>query len=118
MAVTLHRPAVLLSPERLCLTRSGEPFLVRPVRRSDETSLRDMFLRCSADDLRMRCFGISKTFPEVFAARLARLTGEGEFAIAAVMPTGEIGGVVHAVALPGRPSEADYDIMVRTDLKG
>ncbi len=69
------------------------------MRRSDEAGLRDMFLRCSTDDLRLRCFGISKTFPEVFAARLARLTGGAEFAILAVAPSGEVGGVVHAVGL-------------------
>ena len=34
------------------------------------------------------------------------------------MASDEIGGVVHAVGLPGEAGEADYDIMVRTDLKG
>ena len=107
-----------LTPERRFLARSGSSYGIRPVRRSDEAGLRDMFLRCSADDLRLRCFGVSKSFPEVFAARLARLTGAEEFAIVAVMGSGEIGGVVHAVGFPGRGAEADYDIMVRTDLKG
>ena len=118
MSALSSPPVFQLSPERSFLARSGEPCRIRPVRRSDEAGLREMFLRCSAEDLRLRCFGISKTFPNVFAARLARLTGGDEFAIAAVMASGEIGGVVHAVGLPGRPGEADYDIMVRTDLKG
>ena len=108
----------LLSLDRAFLARSGEVYRIRPVRRSDEVKLRDMFLRCSIDDLRLRCFGLSKTFPETFAARLAGLTGGAEFAIAAVSPADEIGGVVHAVELPGAVGEADYDIMVRTDLKG
>ncbi|WP_237481275.1 GNAT family N-acetyltransferase [Lichenibacterium dinghuense] len=108
----------VLSVDRTFIARSGEAYRLRPVRRSDEAALRDMFLRCSADDLRLRCFGISKSFPDVFAARLARLSGGGEFAILAVAPSGEIGGVVHAVGLPDSGGDADYDIMVRTDLKG
>ena len=109
---------ILLTPDRPVLSRTGRGFRIRPVRRSDEAGLRGMFLCCSADDLRLRCFGLSKSFPEVFAARLARLTRSDEFAIAAVTEAGEIAGVVHAVALPGTDGDADYDIMVRTDLKG
>ena len=116
----MHAPPLpaLLSTGRPFLSRSGIRHVLRPVRGSDEGPLRDMFLRCSRDDLRLRCFGISKSFPEVFAARLARLTGEREFAIAAVSDAGEMVGVVHAVGLPEGLGEADYDIMVRTDLKG
>ncbi len=110
--------APLLSPARSVLTRSGDLIRIRPVRRSDEAALRDMFLRCSPEDLRLRCFGASKTFPDTFAARLAAVAGGSEFAIAAVTASGEIGGVVHAARLPGPAGEADYDIMVRTDLKG
>ncbi|RYB02696.1 GNAT family N-acetyltransferase [Lichenibacterium ramalinae] len=106
----------LVMSDRSALSRSGLLYRTRPVRRSDEAALRDMFLRCSADDLRLRCFGISKTFPGVFAAHLARLSGPDEFAIVAVLESGEIGGVVHAVGVGS--AEADYDIMVRTDLKG
>ena len=111
-------PVAFLTPDRTVLSRTGGRFRIRPVRRSDEIALRDMFLRCSADDLRLRCFGISKSFPAAFAARLAGLTRPDEFAIAAVTEAGEIAGVVHAVALPGTEGDADYDIMVRTDLKG
>ena len=111
-------PSAVLSPDRPFLARSGAVYRTRPVRRSDEAGLRDMFGRCSTEDLRLRCFGLSKSFPDTFAARLARVAGEAEFAIAAVSPAGEIGGVVHAVGLPGAAGEADYDIMVRTDLKG
>lgn len=118
MNAPLPPAPLVLSPDPIFLTRSGEAYRIRPVRRSDEAALREMFRRCSPEDLRLRCFGISKTFPEVFAGRLARLAGGGEFAIAAVMGSGEIGGVVHVVGLPGTGREADYDIMVRTDLKG
>ena len=108
----------VLSVDRTFRARSGELYRIRPVRRADEAALRDMIRRCSAEDRRLRCFGISKTFPEVFAARLARLAGGAEFAIVAVAPAGEVAGVVHAVGLPGTAGDADYDIMVRTDLKG
>ncbi len=118
MDASLSAAPPILSLDPTFLARSGEPYRLRPVRRSDEAALRDMFLRCSAADLRLRCFGVWKAFPEVFAARLARLAGGGEFAIVAVAPSGEIGGVVHAVGLPDAAGDADYDIMVRTDLKG
>ena len=106
----------LLTPDKGALSRAGLRHHLRAVRRSDEAGLRDMFLRCSAEDMRLRCFGASKSFPQVFAARLARLSGPEDFAIVAVLENGEIGGVVHAVGVPG--GEADYDIMVRSDLKG
>ena len=117
-SVPASAPTTLLTPDHTVLSRAGGRFRIRPVRRSDETALRDMFLRCSADDLRLRCFGLSKSFPADFAARLARLTRPDEFAIAAATEAGEMAGVVHAVALPGTEGDADYDIMVRTDLKG
>lgn len=110
--------SLLLSPDRTFLARSGEIYRIRSVRRSDEARLRDMILRCSAEDLRLRCFGLSKTFADAFAARLAGIEGDGEFALLAVAPSGEIAGVVHAVGLPGEAGAADYDILVRTDLKG
>ena len=116
--VLASAPGTLLAPDRTVLSRTGRRFRIRPVRRSDAAGLRAMFLRCSTDDLRLRCFGLSKSFPDVFAARLAGLTQPDEFAIAAVSEAGEIAGVVHAVALPGTDGDADYDIMVRTDLKG
>lgn len=106
----------VLAPDRTVLSGSGLRYRLRAVRRSDEAGLRDMFRRCSDEDLRLRCFGASKAFPEVFAARLARLAGPEDFAIAAVLEDGDIGGVVHAVGVPG--GEADYDITVRSDLKG
>jgi ribosomal protein S18 acetylase RimI-like enzyme len=116
-AMSSHRTPSILS-EALFLTRSGLRYAIRPVCRSDEAGLRDMFLRCSADDLRLRCFGMSKTFPVTFASRLARLTDPAEFALVAVTGQGEIVGVVHAVGLSEAEGDADYDIMVRSDLKG
>lgn len=108
----------VLTPDRPFLSRTGRRFVLRRVRRSDEARLRDMMRRCSVEDLRLRCFGVCKSFPEAFAARLAGLAGEREFAVAAVTEEGEIAGIVHAVARPGAGGEADYDILVRTDLKG
>ena len=53
----------------------------------------DQLIDLTAEDVRLRCFGMSKTFADSFAARLARPLGHDEFAIAAVLGTGEIGGV-------------------------
>lgn len=108
-----------LALDPVFLDRRGAPIRLRPVRASDGAPLREMFERCSPDDLRLRCLGVCKGFPADFAARLAALGGEAaEFAIAALLPSGEIGGVVHVAGARDGTGDADYDIMVRSDLKG
>jgi acetyltransferase len=102
------------------VTLGRHTYLVRIVRPSDERALLDMFARSSAEDLRLRCLGTIKDFPQQAAARLARCDGTDEMALVAVDEE-EAGhplvGVVHIVREPEAAS-AEYDILVRTDKKG
>lgn len=97
-------------------------YLIRPVRSSDEAALVDMFSRSSAEDIRLRCLGTIKDFPHLAAARLARCDSDREVALVAIdaesSGSREIVGVVHLVKEPNEPDSAEFDIMVRTDMKG
>lgn len=91
--------------------------VVRDVRPSDEAAIARMLARCSADDLRMRCFGHCRDFAATFAFHLAHAMDSGETALVVVTPTGEVVGVVHTARLPGATGHADTDMIVRSDLK-
>jgi len=97
-------------------------YVIRPLRSADEPALVDMFSRSSPEDIRMRCLGAIKDFPHLAAARLAQCGGDEEIALVAVdaesAEPGEIVGVVHLIDEPDEPGGAEFDIMVRTDLKG
>jgi acetyltransferase len=101
---------------------SHHSYLIRPLRSSDEPALVDMFSRSSPEDIRMRCLGAVKDFPHLAAARLARCDSDSEIALAAVVAEGaepgQIVGVAHLINEPSRPGSAEFDIMVRTDMKG
>ena len=62
-----------------------------------------------------------KDFPRLAAARLARCDRDLEIALVAVdgegAAPGEIVGVVHLIEEPAEPGCAEFDILVRTDVK-
>jgi acetyltransferase len=97
-------------------------YLIRPVRDTDEPALVDMFARSSPEDARLRCLGMIKDFPHLAAARLVHGDGDREIALAAIdtgaPAPGEIVGVVHVIEEPSGPHTAEFDVMVRTDMKG
>ena len=101
---------------------SHHSYLIRSVRGSDELALFDMFARSSPEDLRLRCLGMIKDFPRLAAARLARCDRDREIALVAVdgegAAPGEIVGVAHLIEEPAEPGCAEFDILVRTDVKG
>ena len=101
---------------------SHHSYLIRSVSGSDELALFDMFARSSPEDLRLRCLGMIKDFPRLAAARLARCDRDREIALVAVdgegAAPGEIVGVAHLIEEPAEPSCAEFDILVRTDVKG
>ena len=101
---------------------SHHSYLIRSVSGSDELALFDMFARSSPEDLRLRCLGMIKDFPRLAAARLARCDRDREIALVAVdgegAAPGEIVGVAHLVEEPAEPGCAEFDILVRTDVKG
>lgn len=114
------QPPPSASDHRVSL--SDHSYLIRPLRKSDEPALVDMFSRSSPEDVRLRCLGAIKDFPHQAAARLANCDADSEIALVAVeaenAEPGEIVGVVHLVNEPSRPGDAEFDIMVRTDMKG
>ena len=114
------QPVPSASDHQVSLSRHS--YLIRPLRNADEPALVDMFSRSSPEDIRMRCLGAVKDFPHLAAARLAQCDGDKEIALVAVdaegAEPGEIVGVVHLIDEPDQPGGAEFDIMVRTDLKG
>jgi acetyltransferase len=101
---------------------SHHSYLIRSLRDADEPALVEMFSRSSAEDIRLRCLGTTRDFPHRAAARLAHCDTSREVALVAIdaesSGLGEIVGVVHFVAEPTEPDNAEFDIMVRTDMKG
>jgi acetyltransferase len=101
---------------------SSHSYVIRPLRSADEPALVGMFSRSSPEDIRLRCLGAVKDFPHLAAARLAQCDNDKEIALVAVDAEGlepaEIVGVVHLISDPDAPDGAEFDIMVRTDLKG
>jgi acetyltransferase len=101
---------------------SDHSYLIRPVAEADEPAIFQMFSRSTTHDLRMRCLGAIKDFPQQAAARLTRCDADHETAFVAVDAGGtqpaEIVGLVHLIDEPGKPGVAEFDIMVRSDLQG
>jgi acetyltransferase len=58
-----------------------------------------------------------KRLPHVCAARLSQIDYDREMAYVAIEPSGEVCGVVRIIADPDN-EEAEYAIMVRSDMKG
>jgi acetyltransferase len=114
------QPAPSDSDHQVSLSRHS--YFIRPLRSSDEPALVEMFSRSSPEDIRLRCLGAIKDFPHLAAARLAQRNGDKEIALVAVdaesAEPGEIVGVVHLIDEPDKLGGAEFDIMVRTDLKG
>jgi len=99
--------------------RDGCDFTLRPVRPEDEPAMREMLLRSSAEDIRLRFFGPMRLDHE-FAARLTQIDYDREMALVAEAEEGGcpvLLGTVRIVADPDNVA-AEYGIMVRSDLKG
>ncbi|MBV9703219.1 MAG: N-acetyltransferase [Methylobacteriaceae bacterium] len=114
------RPPCQASEREVRLSRHR--YLIRPLLSADESGLVDMFSRSSPEDIRLRCLGTIKDFPHLAAKRLAGCDSTHEVALVAIdaeaSGPGEIVGVVHLVDEPTEPGTAEFDIMVRTDMKG
>ncbi|MEX2124218.1 MAG: bifunctional acetate--CoA ligase family protein/GNAT family N-acetyltransferase [Woeseia sp.] len=104
--------------EREIDTRSGQRFVLRPIRPEDEAAVVDMLRRSSREDVRMRFFGALKDFDHPFAARLTQIDYDREMAFVALRPGfAEILGVVRLSADPDKLA-AEYAVMVRSDVTG
>lgn len=95
----------------------GSSVVLRPIRPEDEPGLVDVVHRSDPQDVRMRFLGSVKDFPHLMAARLSQIDYDREMAFVAQEAGGDICGVVRIIADPDN-EEAEYAIMVRTDMKG
>ncbi|MFG1297204.1 bifunctional acetate--CoA ligase family protein/GNAT family N-acetyltransferase [Xanthobacter variabilis] len=95
----------------------GHFVILRPIRPEDEPGLVDVVRRSDPQDVRMRFLGSVKDFPHLMAARLSQIDYDREMAFVAVEDGGDICGVVRIIADPDN-DEAEYAIMVRSDMKG
>ncbi|WP_026607881.1 GNAT family N-acetyltransferase [Methylocapsa acidiphila] len=106
---------------RVVTLRDREHYVLRELGPDDEPLLREMFARASQEDIHFRCFGAMRGFAEDMAHRLAHLDPKQEFALAVLTPPEagreEILGVVHLEKNPEAETTAEFDIMVRADLK-
>lgn len=100
---------------------AGRRIVVRPVRPEDEAQHRRFLERLDPEDIRMRIFQTRRELPHSELARLTQIDYEREIALLAVAPgpdgQDETLGVVRAVRDPDN-TEAEFGILVRSDLKG
>jgi acetyltransferase len=107
-----------LELEKDAKLENGHTFHVRPIRPEDAPSLVEMVRRSSPDDVRLRFLGAVKEFPQASAARLSQIDYDREMALVAQeLGSDDIVGVVRLIADPNN-EEAEFAVMVRSDLKG
>lgn len=116
-----RRPAIRPYPaswRRRVTLRGGQGFLVRPIRPEDEGAIAAMLQKVTQEDLRLRFFAPLKVFSHAFLAHLTQLDYARAMAfVASEEETGEVAGVVRLHADAAR-EEAEYAILLRSDLKG
>jgi acetyltransferase len=99
----------------------GEAVVLRPIRPEDEPQHRAFIEQVQPEDLRLRFFYSRRELPRSELARLTQIDYSREMAFLAVRrgPDGkeETLGVVRAMADPDNV-EAEFAIVVRSDLKG
>ena len=95
----------------------GQQVLVRPIRPDDEERHRRFLERLDPEDVRMRIFYSRRSIERSELARLTQIDYEREMAFIALDEAGETLGVARAVADPDN-IEAEFGIVVRSDLKG
>jgi acetyltransferase len=114
-----RRPAIRPYPASWTrrLSLGQRQFTVRPIKPEDEGAIADMLKRVTPEDLRLRFFAPVKSFSHNFLARLTQLDYAREMAFIASEEDGAAAGVVRLHAEPGLV-EAEYAILLRSDLKG
>lgn len=102
--------------------RNGRDVFIRPIKPEDEPAHFEFLSKISPEDIRFRFFGSVRELPHSEMARLTQLDYDREMAFVAqalVEETGEMEtlGVVRTGTDPSN-EEAEYAILVRSDLKG
>jgi len=104
--------------ERALTLRDGERVAVRPVRPEDEKLYEEFFRHVSADDMRLRFFGLVKDIGHAFIARLTQIDYGRAIALLALdEKTGALMGVVRLHADPDFRN-GEYAVLLRSDRKG
>ncbi len=94
------------------------PVLLRPIRPEDERLYEAFLERVTPEDMRLRLFAPQKELSHKFLARLTQIDYAREMAFVAIAgDNGELLGVSRFAADPDY-TEAEYAILVRSDLKG
>jgi acetyltransferase len=112
--------AICAYPDRLQrdVTLPAGTFHIRPIKPEDEPALVEMTNRSSLEDMRSRFLGAIRSLPHALAARLSQIDYDREMAFVAVsIIDGALAAVCRIVIEPNF-EEAEYAIMVRTDIKG
>jgi acetyltransferase len=106
--------------EHEAVAQSGRHLLVRPATAGDEEALREMFAQASPEDVRFRAFGMDKAFARRMAKRLALIDPANETTLVGTAPDDhdDVLGAVHLVRQPDDQQKAEFDVLVRRDLKG
>lgn len=116
-----RRPAIRPYPaswRRQVTLRGGRSFQLRPIRPEDEGAIGAMLQKVTQEDLRLRFFAPLKSFSHAFLAHLTQLDYARAMAFVAFEDaTGEVAGVVRLHA-DAAHEEAEYAILLRSDLKG
>jgi acetyltransferase len=93
-------------------------FLVRAIKPEDEPALVEMTARSSLEDMRMRFLSAIRSLPHALAARLSQIDYDREMALVAIDEGDGAFGAVCRILIDPNFEQAEYAIMVRTDLKG
>ncbi len=98
----------------------GRRFLLRPMQTSDAPTLRKSFMQLTPDEVRMRFMHPIKELTPQYAAQLARIDPEREFALVLVEakpPAEALIAAVVRVAIDSEGDQAEFAIIVGGDLK-
>jgi acetyltransferase len=116
--------AILPYPAELTetITWQGRTLTLRPIRPEDEAAHRSFLARLDPEDVRLRVFNSRRSIEHSELARLTQIDYEREMAFVATVPDAASGAeetlaVVRAACDPDNV-EAEFGIVVRSDLKG
>ncbi len=110
------------SLEEEFVLRNGRKTIIRPIRPEDEPAHNEFLSKITPEDIRFRFFGSVRELPHTEMARLTQIDYDREMAFIAQAPNEEDGhmetlGVVRTGTDPNNEN-AEYAILVRSDLKG
>lgn len=100
--------------------RDGRIFRLRPINAADGPLLRDMIDRSAPEDIRLRFFAPMRSLTEEAAERLSKVDPASGMALVVEAPEGGRNAIlaVGRFAIGPAADEAEYAVMVRSDLKG